>query len=39
MLAVERAGVLGEHRRGTGGEKKYCGTKRFDFDHLSFSPV
>jgi hypothetical protein len=30
IAASERAGGLGEHRRGTGGEKKYCGTKRFD---------
>src|ERR1700691_4410832 len=29
--------VLGEHGRGSGGEKKYCGAERFDLRHLSFS--
>jgi hypothetical protein len=37
MAASELAPVLGEHWRGDGGEKKYCGAKRFDFSHLSFS--
>jgi hypothetical protein len=26
VAASEHAPVLGEHRRGNGGEKKYCGT-------------
>jgi hypothetical protein len=37
IAASENAPVLGEHRRGNGREKKYCGAKRFDFGHLSFS--
>ena len=37
IAASENAPVLGEHRRGNGGEKKYHGTKCFDFGHLSFS--
>jgi hypothetical protein len=37
IAASGHAPVLGEYRRGNGGEKKYCGSKRFDFGHLSFS--
>jgi hypothetical protein len=40
-FAIAHSGVyarlVGEHWRGNGGEKKYCGTKRFDFGHYSFS--
>jgi hypothetical protein len=37
IAASEHAPVLGEHRSGDRDEKYYCGTKRFDFGHLSFS--
>jgi hypothetical protein len=34
IVASDLAPVLGEHRRGNGGDKKYCGAERYDFGHL-----
>ena len=36
VAALEPAPFLGEHWRGSGGEEKYCGAKRFEVRHLHF---